>query len=149
MADDSVGYGPPGPITVYLIPDYTLTYSVITGPLDGIDTPSKWFAAFCISAFCSMNFRTSHATLYKLYRLYKPDLSSRSRKLFIKEYTVLGIFKNIHYGRIPPRDGKNYKKNHHTPPLISSRALISKILACFFQSWNEALSLENRRNSRF
>ncbi|KAM3162317.1 hypothetical protein ACU8KH_04455 [Lachancea thermotolerans] len=110
IADDSVGYGPPGPITVSLIPDYTLTYSVITGPLDGIDTPSKWFAAFCISAFCSMNFRTSHATLYKLYRLYKPDLSSRSRKLFIKEYTVLGILKNIHYGRIPQGLGKNTRK---------------------------------------
>ena len=38
MADDSVGYGPPGPITAYLISDCTLTYSVITGPLDGIDT---------------------------------------------------------------------------------------------------------------
>ena len=38
MADESVGYGPPGPITVSLIPDNTLTYSVIAGPLDGIDT---------------------------------------------------------------------------------------------------------------
>ena len=38
MADYFVGYGPSEPVTAYLISEDTLTYSVITGPLDGIDT---------------------------------------------------------------------------------------------------------------
>ena len=69
---------------------------------------------------------TSHVVLYKLYRLYKPNSSSRSRELFIKEYTALGIFKNIHYGRIPQGLGKNTRKPT-TLPHSPARAYLSAL----------------------
>ncbi|KAM3161338.1 hypothetical protein ACU8KH_05495 [Lachancea thermotolerans] len=77
---------------------------------------------------------TSHATLYKLYRLYKPDLSSRSRKLFIKEYTVLGIFKNIHYGGFPQGMGKITKKITILPHSSARAHLSARFWLAFFRA---------------